>query len=338
MRLRSWAVLITALLTATTAMAGTGYPPRTGGKDSNPRWYGYYANNGSVPANADHTNITEVWATTANTTPRSDTTSWVTNTITKELAIDAQYGIRAMVDVGAIVFLVGSSNGVYPCYYNNPNAAAEFQGLVQTLINDGYLVPNAPQFGTVSSFYVADEPDRNCLRDDNNGTIDKPAFVPNSALLNAISAIRQNANTTNFPLATIVTVVDYPDMKNGLGLFDWVGMDDYAVGTTDYLNDFAVFESRVKSWDVVGGTTQYYFLVPNVASGTPQADGAPYLQAKFLADNYVVGIMPFRWDDGKGGGMVGTSWAPSYIALGKWIVSYNSPGPTVVVDNFAILH
>lgn len=316
MRLRSWVVLMTALLTAATAMADNGYPPRTGGNYNGPRWYGYFANNGYVPENAHHTNITVVWATYPGVTPRSTQLSDATNAIVNELAVDARYREKAMVDVGAIVFVPDSNN----CYNNNPNAAADFQSLVQTLINDGYLVPNAPGSGTVSAFYVADEPDVNCLNDDGvHGT-------PNPTLLNGISAIRQNANTTNFPLAATVTKNGYPDMYYGLGLFDWVGLDDYHYGVTDYLSHFASFESFVNSLSVVGGTPQHFILVPLVSNigssfSNPYSGGAPSVYYKFLADDDVIGIMPFEWDYEGTGGMVGMPWADSYISVGESIVN-----------------
>lgn len=327
MRLRFWVVSMTALLTATAAMAGTGYPPRTGGNYNGARWYGYYANNNSfdslVPQNFDHTNITEIWATYPGET-RTQQLSDATTAITDNLKVAAEYGEKAMVDIGAIVFIPTGSNSSI-CYQNNPTAAADFQNLVQALINGGYLIPNSPELSTVSSFYVADEPDGNCLAD-LGGT---GMHTPNPALLNAISAIRQNADTTNFPLAAIVTYNNYTDMSTGLGLFDWVGLDDYQDVVTDYLGHFGSFEDFAKAYDVVGGTPQHFFLVPLVSPGVGDTytNGAPYMQSKFLADNNVIGIMPFQWQ-----GMDGTSWASSYIALGESIVFPSSVATTVIVD------
>lgn len=328
MRLRSWVVLIMALLTATTAMAGTSYPPRTGGNYTGSRWYGYFYNNGYVAENAQHTNVTMVGATVKNDGAKQ--WSDATTIILQGLAEARKNGEQAMVDVESIVFAVPDDL----CYQNDPTAAADFQSFVQTLIGDGYLVPNDPEISTVSSFYVADEPDGNCLYDA-LGT-----HTPNPVLLNAISAIRQNANTTNFPLATIVTQNHYGNMPEGLGLFDWVGLDDYSNDVTTYMSDFASFESSVQANDVVGGTSQQFILVPLVSSGvgTTYINGAPYVQSKFLADNKVIGVMPFRWNNGGTSGMVGTSWASSYIALGKSIAFPYATVETVLIVDSLVAH
>jgi len=355
MRLRSWVVLMSALLTAIPVMADNnayGYPYRTGGNYAGPRWYGYYGNNNSfdsyVPQNADHTNITEIWATYSIDPDRSHQLSDARTAILDNLAVAKQYGERAMVDVGAIVLLPGY-NSDSPCYGENPVAATDFQDLVQTLIDAGYLIPNHPESGTVSSFYVADEPDGNCLYDSLDASFNPVA--PNPSLLNAISVIRQNADTTNFPLATIVTNHKYGNMPYGLGLFDWIGMDDYDTDVATYVNDFSLFERDAANNDAVGGTPQQFMLIPvvssQVGSAGPFSKGAPYMQARFLADNSVIGIMPFKWQpptkpDGTPNpdGMNDTSsWAPGYIALGKSIVFVaNLPAETTVITDFLIPH
>jgi len=344
MRLRSWVVLMTALLAATTAAAGTSYPPRTGGNYDGPRWYGYFANNDHVAENADHTNITEVWSTyfenpypsdPANDPARAAVITNATHHILDGLADAAKYGEKAMVAVDSIVLIPTGDNSAI-CYRNNPNAVADFQNLVNTLISYGYLVPNAPDFGTVSSFYVADEPELNCLNDDGI------RGAPNPALLNAINAIRQNADTTNFPLAAIVTKNGYPTIYYGLGLFDWVGMDDYSNDVSTYMSEFAAFEGFANSLNVVGGTPQHFVLVPLVSSGvgTTYINGAPYMQSKFLTDNSVIGIMPFMWDATAigGVGMVGEPWAPSYISLGQSIVPVKSSAQITVIVDLLVAH
>ncbi len=326
MRLRSWGVLLTALFTATTAMAGANYPARTGGNYDGPRWYGYFFNNNLVAANADHTNITMVGSGFGTGTRDLQT---ATTFIEAALREAQRNNMQAMVDAEVFLFATGK-----PCYTNNPNAAADFQSLVQTLESDGLLIPNHPESSTVSSFYVADEPDQNCLYD-TFGT-----HVPNPVLLNAISAIRQNADTTNFPLATIVTKDSYSDMPEGVGLFDWVGMDDYHYGVTDYLNDFSGFEGSLQAWDVVGGTPQHFFLVPLVSNigssfSDPYYYGATSLQDKFFADGTVIGIMPFKWSaDTDSNGMNASSWWVSgYIALGNSIVHPQTGGLTLSPSN-----
>lgn len=366
MRMRTWVVAMTALLAATAAIADNGYPPRTGGNYSGPRWYGYFYNNNHVPENYDHTNITMVGTTELNEDPATQESNAITK-ILKELAVDQQYGERAMVDVEAIVFYeAGDSSNT--CYGDNPNAAQDFQTLVTALEHPypdqpevRYLIPNDPVDSTVSSFYVADEPDRNSAGNDLCSLRDVYVTDPVTglqtddtgaapALLDAISAIRLNADTTNFPLATIVTKDGYAGMAYGLPLFDWVGEDDYGNGVTDYLNEFAGFEYILRNDNNVGGTPQRYFLVPLVSygPGKPYIGGAPSLYNEFVSDDRVIGIMPFKWDytvknaDGTftHEGMVATSsWAPGYIALGKSIATPHGVSPaevTVIVDSVVL--
>lgn len=365
MRLRSWVVAMTVLLAANAAVADNGYPSRTGGNYSGSRWYGYYANTHNadsyVPQNFEHTNITEVWATPLlqapyDATARANQVSVATQFILNQLSVAAQYGERAMVDVGAIVFIPDSRNPEnsscsHFCYYDNPNAATDFQTLVQTLISDGYLVPNHPELGTVCSFYVADEPDINGLADhEYGGTVLGTNGTPGGTLqlLDAIRALRNNSNTTNFPLAAIVSNAFYAEMPNNLGLFDWVGLDDYEHDEDTYIQDFAYFEDWARNHDIVHGTPQLYFLVPAVSqglgSGGVYTDTSP-IQAQFSTDNSVVGIMPYKWNppiDKNGNpdpdGLNATSsWAPQYFALGKSIVPLTSAENTVIAD-FVVTH
>ena len=342
MRLRFWVVAITAMLTAIPAIADNSYPSRTGGSYSGPRWYGYFYNNNLVSENADHTNMTMIGATVRdepNGYQRGEQQGDATWLIENGLANAAQYGERAMVDVESIVFNVSSEdNPPHACYFNNPNAAAFFQSLVQTLINDGYLVPNHPELGTVSSFYVADEPNNNCLQDQ---LVNNNIYYPNSARVNAINAIRQNPDTTNFPLATIVSENSgnggYDTVMAGLALFDWIGLDDYGVGVSNYVHEFENIELAVESNPNGSGTPQHFFMVPTVStglgSGGVYTDVAP-IQAIFNnTDNYppndyVIGIMPFKWNSGTEGMNSTSSWATGYIALGKSIVAAgNQPPP-----------
>jgi hypothetical protein len=323
-----------ALITMIPAMADTDPygPARTGGDYSGPRWYGYFYNNHNVSANANHTNITMVGATVKGADYETQESEAKAH-IEAGLGEAKNHGEQAMVDVESIVFIVGTivgDAGAHQCYFNNPNALADFQDLVQTLEDDGYLIPNHPESSTVSSFYVADEPDNNCLPDVEYQP-GVPILVPNPALLNAINAIRQG-DTENFPLATIVRKDSYSNMETGLGLFDWVGLDDYDDNVTDYVHNFGGFEGSLLAWDVVGGTPQHFFLVPLVSFGIDEigvyTDATP-IQAKFNADNNVVGIMPFKWNppthpDGTTDpdGMNATSsWAPGYISLGNSILT-----------------
>lgn len=340
MRLCSWVVAMAALLTATAAMANGVFPPRTGGNYSGPRWYGYFFNNGLVSANADHTNITMIGAVELND---PNGVSDAIATIIPALKEAQDYGEKAMVDVEAIVFVETGAKGD-ACYNNNPTAVQDFQTFVTALEHPypdqpevHYLIPNDPVHSTVSSFYIADEPDRSC-----NGLLSDVPGEPSPALWNAISAIRGNTDTTNFPLATIMTKLTYTDMTVGIGLFDWVGEDDYGEDASTYMNDFLGFEYFARHNDSVGGTTQKYFMVPAVSRGAgsagPYIGGAHLLDQELLADNRVIGIMPFAWDF-HGGGMVGMSWAPEYIALGQSIATPHGVSPaevTVIVDSVVL--
>lgn len=361
MRLRSWVVLMTVLLSAIPAMADTGpygYPSRNDGynhpTDGNPgpRWYGYYFNNGLVSANADHTNVTMIGAVERNEPHGTDTGDQqgdATNTILARLQEAKDNGEKAIVDVEAIVFQeTGNPNET--CYLDDPTATQDFNTFVLALEHppahpdDPYLIPKDPVHSTVSAFYVADEPDRSCegsLRD-GSGIDPSTGFEtdtgPAPALVDAITAIRQG-DTVNFPLATIVTKDGYSYMMEGLTLFDWVGEDDYGNGVTDYLNEFVAFEYILRnSTDWATGTPQRYFLVPLVSwgPGKPYIGGAPSVDEEFLDDDRVIGIMPFKWQaptnsDGSpnSNGMNATSsWAHGYITLGKSIVQLGlSPPP-----------
>ena len=332
MRLRSWGVLLTALFMAIPAMADNGYPARTGGNYEGPRWYGYFFNNNLVAANADHTNITMV-GSAFGTGDRTTQLQRATTFIEAALREAQRNNMQAMVDVEVFLFATGK-----PCYTNNPSAAADFKSLVQTLESDGYLTPNHPESNTVSSFYIADEPDDNCLGDTQNAS---GWPIANPALTNAISAVRQG-DTANFPLATIVTYDHYPDMITGgaLSLFDWLGLDDYHYGVTDYLGHFGDFESVAAEYDLARGTPQHFFLVPLVSYigssfSDPYLYGASSLQDKFFADGKVIGIMPFKWSaDTDSNGMNSFSWwAHGYIYLGNSIVHPQTGGLTLSPSN-----
>jgi hypothetical protein len=333
MRLRSWVVSMTALLTAATAMTANAYPLRTGGNYSGPGWYGYFFNNNLVAPSADHTNITMIGAPELNDSTRvSDAIS----TIEARLLEAQNHGQRAMVDIEAIVFVETGASG-NACYGDDMTAATDFQTLVTTLETDGYLIANHPESGTVFSFYVADEPDRSCTY-----SLEDVLGGPAPALLDAITAIRGNLDTANFPLATIVTKDNYSDMPIGLGLFDWISFDDYANGYGTYLTTLSGFETITQSDDVVGGTPQRYFMVPGVtlSAGTPYTGGAPSFYSRFVTDTNVIGIMPFKWSvSTDSNGMNATStWAPPYISLGRAIVTGTTMGsiiPSVAITAIA---
>src|SRR5690348_5362458 len=193
MRLRSWGVLLMALFTATTAMADANFPPRTGGDYSGPRWYGYFFNNSHVAANADHTNITMVGATVENELHDQQVADAI-SIVRAGAKVARNNGEKAMVDVESIVFMVGTDSG-HQCYKGNDSAGGaggDFDTLVQDLIADGTLIANDPEDSTVVAFYVADEPNDDCLQDLINADFTR---VPDGPLVNAVTAIRQNPDT-----------------------------------------------------------------------------------------------------------------------------------------------
>jgi hypothetical protein len=241
------------------------------------------------------------------------------------------------------------------CYGLDEGAVQDFQTLVTALEHPypdqpdvHYLIPNDPVHSTVSSFYIADEPDRSCdasLADSIEYILITPPdggqqvyipepSAPNPALLMAISTIRQNADTSNFPLATIVTVGYNSDMPYGMSLFDWVGMDDYSSVVPTYLDDFTTFETITGFQGfrnpAAGGTPQHFFLVPLVSMGIDSigvySNSVP-IKNRFNSDSNLIGIMPFKWSAASDtNGMNATSsWAPGYIALGTSIVAANAP-------------
>lgn len=336
MRLRSWGLLVTALFTATTAMADANFPARNDGYSNptsgsaGPRWYGYFYNNSLVAQNADHTNITMVGTTVRNELHDQQVADAIA--VVRAGALKAQSNNeKAMVDVESIVFMVGTQSG-HACYTGDDSAKADFNTLVQDLIADGTLIAKDPVDSTVVAFYVADEPNDNCLHD----IINPYDFsrLPDGPLVNAVTAIRQNLDTPNFPLATIVQNVggngSYDTVIAGLGLFDWIGLDDYGRGTSDYLNDFQYMEDYIGANPYGSGTSQRFFMVPAVSYGAgsfgPYIGGAPALYQFFANEHRIIGIMPFKWsaDTDSNGMNQYSSWAPEYIALGKSIVPTGS--------------
>jgi hypothetical protein len=327
---------------------GSPYPPRTGGYHSGGifnGWYGYYANNSKgyynnpnlpgIVAAADHTNITEIWATLPEKLRNPNDRSrafWEKHINRAERLIRwrlewaKQANVKAIVDVSGIVFYATQKyekgtiwrhhrwHGI--CYHSNPFARADFEDLVESLINKNDLVPGDPKDSVVVAFYIADEPAINCLADENS-------YGPNSHLVSAVRAIRKNPNTMNFPLVAIVMQDHYDDVDIGLHLLDWVGLDDYHSHALGYLAHFSSFEqSMINGEDIAGGDPQHFFLVPLVSTGKGEVH--PYywhttaILNKYRSDDKVIGIMPFRWDR-NGNGIYGKWWLDEYIDIGKYI-------------------
>lgn len=208
------------------------------------QYYGYYANNGYVGENYDHTNITfiGVWTSDVNQ---------ATSIILSELASAKSKGIKAIVTVSPFLF----SNGGGNCPFGNqPSSAQYWSAFVSKLVADGYLVPGNPSASTVAAFYPVDEPD-GCGLGDVNG-------AANPALVNAISTIRNNSNTANFPVAAIFSS-NYASAARGIQLYDWVGYDNYSLKDWNYVSSFDQFENYVNL------SRQRTILVPQAATVLP---------------------------------------------------------------------
>lgn len=249
------------------------------------QYYGYYANNGYVGENYDHTNITfiGVWTSDVNQ---------ATSIILSELASAKSKGIKAIVTVSPFLF----SNGGGNCPFGNqPSSAQYWSAFVSKLVADGYLVPGNPSASTVAAFYPVDEPD-GCGLGDVNG-------AANPALVNAISTIRNNSNTANFPVAAIFSS-NYASAARGIQLYDWVGYDNYSLKDWNYVSSFDQFENYVNL------SRQRTILVPQAATGGPlnnQPDDPSIMLSAAESDSSVIMLMPFLWAHD---GMYGTKDIP----------------------------
>lgn len=267
------------------------------------QYFGYYANNGSISENQNHTNITFIGVWTSNV-------DQATSSILGELATAKKYGIKAIVTVSPFLFTNTAPNLGCP-YGNLPNSDQTWSTFVNRLISSGYLVPNNPGASTVAAFYPVDEPEL-CGLGDVNGVV-------NPALANAIDTIRHNPSTSNFPVATIYSI-NYPSAAQSIHLFDWVGMDDYSLKNEDYISAFESFENYINRG------TQKTILVPQAATGGTDhtLDGTPDDPAQMFemakSDSSVIMLMPFLWSHN---GWLGTSQIPSllsqYTDIGKQI-------------------
>lgn len=264
------------------------------------QYYGYYANNSYISANQDHTNITfvGVWV--------SDI-SQASSSIMSELATAKKYGVKAIVEVSPFLFTSTSPNLGCPLG-SLPTASQTWSAFVNQLISNGYLVPNNPGASTVVAFYPVDEPD-GCGLGDING-------VANPALVNAINTIRQNPNTSSFPVATIYSS-NYLSAVRSIPLFDWVGMDNYSINDGAYISAFDNFENYTNK------SKQKTILIPQAATGGPLDNTPDTPSTMFSAaesDPSVIMLMPFLWAHN---GWTGTSQIPwlleQYTYIGKQI-------------------
>ncbi|GAB4117414.1 MAG: hypothetical protein Tsb0027_10020 [Wenzhouxiangellaceae bacterium] len=273
---------------------------------SQDRFFGYFANNGAISQNQDHTNINFIWA-------GMDDNEEAIALLLSELS-DAQfYNTRAIVPVDTFVFVKqgdSTTNTLAQCPFEfEQNSSLFFADLVDELVNMGFLVPNNPDQSTVAGFLVIDEPELCGLKDQNG--------LPHPALLNAVNTVRNNPQTSNFPIMTSVSK-NYPQAINGIRLFDWVGHQWYSASTSSYLSSFDALSSSLNP-------NQRTILVPQASvDGFMSSAGDPHdpdlILNRFLADQRIVGIMPFLWDHAE---TTGTKDIPSlrqsYTSIGKHI-------------------
>lgn len=280
------------------------------------RLFGYFANNNTIDENQNHTTITHIW------TGINDR-SLVTSLILSELADAKAFGIKAFVSLDPFLFQMSgdaTTNTLAQCPYTlELNSEVYFETLVNTLIDSGYLVPNKPELSTVAAFYPVDEPELCGLTD--QGSSAHPALV------NAIATIRNNPNTSNFPIAVIASR-NYSNATKGIRLYDWAGMDWYSKSTSGYLAAFDAFAATLLS-------SQRTILVPQAAvGGFLSSAGEPHdpdlILNRFLADQRIIGIIPFLWSHAE---TTGTRDIPdlreAYTAIGRHIKN-GDPLPIVV--------
>jgi hypothetical protein len=234
------------------------------------RYFGYFANNTYQSENQAHTNITHVWTGPDRTQART--------IILAELQQAKSYGIKAVVSVDSFVF---AASGGCP-YANSPSAAADFRVLVDDLVTAGYLVPNDPEASTVVAFYPIDEPELCGLKDQGG--------APHPALANAVNAIRGDARTSNFPVASIGSK-KYDEAIQGLRLFDWVGLDNYGTDNDGYLYDLLMLSFNLRP-------QQRIIVVPQAAQGG-MLDNSYHDPGRMAAyansEARVIMLMPFLW-------------------------------------------
>ncbi len=260
------------------------------------KYFGFWANDGYQAENQATTNITFIWT-------GEDNYNWDDRILT-ELAEAKRYGNKAIVSVGSYLF--DAPGGGAP-YKIDPAASVKFAQLVDKMIAGGYLVPGNPEASTAHVFYVVDEPELKGLQDQYGAA--------HPALINAVNAVRQNPNTSNFPIAVIGGYQKYPLAMKGIQLFDWAGLDHYPGNTGDYMNAFATFTSQLRP-------EQLAIVVPQAATGGDLDNEThdPNLIYVMARNHYkTVLVMPFLYPSG--GGRTGTRDIPH---LRSWYASYGA--------------
>jgi len=199
------------------------------------RFLGYFANVGTIPENENHTNYAHIWAAKRDK-------QVATNMLLTNLNDALNSDVKAIIMVDTFLFNTPPDDQNPEdtgCPYSvEPNSDLYFSQLVNTLILEGYLFPNNPSASTVAGFYPVDEPELCGLKDQGSSA--------HPALQNAIDTIRNNPDTSNFPIITIASK-SYQQAIHGLRLFDWVGMNWYSKSTQNYLIEFDAFSASLNS-------------------------------------------------------------------------------------------
>ena len=245
-----------------------------------PGIFGYYANS-EISQNEDHINTAIIWA-------RWDNLLTSRNHILSQLNLANQNSLKAIIALDPFLFDTSSvsGSGVMECnYFFDINAANNFSNLVSDLISFGYLIPNNPAASTVIAFHPIDEPELCGLNDFGSN--------PNPNLQAAVNVVKNNSNTSNFPVWVSVHG-NYSSVKNGMKLFDWVSMHDYDATTSQYISNFLSMTNQLNS-------NQRVFLLPQASSGGSLMApfGPPHdpveIMNWFNSDSRVIGVIPFLW-------------------------------------------
>lgn len=259
-------------------------------------YFGYFANGDHLNENYDHINVEHIWASIPD---RAQATSLILS----QLATAKSHGVKVVLSVDPFLFSgVGTDS-----YGLEPSASVYWQNLVDALESHGYLVAGDPIHSTVIAFYPVDEPDLHGLSD--------VYGVSNGALRNAINVIHVNPATANFPVAAIVSS-HYTNMLSGLRLFDWVGMDNYHLGDSDFRNAVAQLESYLDL------SRQHVILVPQafLKDGYGDYNNPDFVFGMAEADPHVNMILAFLW---KHDGFTGTGDIPAlktaYTYIGRQV-------------------
>jgi hypothetical protein len=303
-----------------------------------PKYFGYYANNGAVAENADHTNITHIGIWTSDRIQAQ-------NSLLAELQQARAHGVKAILSVDPFLFKQGLG-GVCP-YQIESSASTYWNTLVTALVNGGYIVPGNPAASTVAAFYPVDEPEQ-CGLFDVSG-------LPHPALANAISTIRADYRTKGIPVAVIASE-SYGSTLQGLRLFDWTGLDCYGCGSVPPWQDLsqtakntAYLDAARIFWAKINVIQQKHILIPQAATGGMMSDygyahNPSIMYQGFLGDPKMVMLLPFLWRHPNTAGVSGNAdLKADYNTIGHMIrndaqfvrqsvPTYMDPGATYAVS------